>query len=244
MHSSAALQLLHDNVKGIVTATSLFAHRQQPLLSRSERSKVQSPDVESSRPAATVPTLSSIEVKDSFRTVTLVGKGMVAAGTSPVYLFTFDLGEGTPFDQNFVCAYYKVYAVDQEGFLLSRPYTPIQIMDESVANSESDIQGEQVSQRRLLRFFIRLYPNGSMSKVLARTKVGQDMRISGPHHSPVSSNKAMRGKATAAVHSKQPPATHAFAGIHRHVAFFAAGTGITSLLQILQSSRSFRDITA
>ena len=68
--------------------------------------------------------------------------------------------------------YLHLFAVVKKS-LIYRPYTTV---PEEIARDFYDPLGQDV-----IVFIIKLYPNGSMSKFLAKAVVGDTVRLTGPH---------------------------------------------------------------
>ena len=138
-------------------------------------------------------------------------KECVCDVSAPIFRFVFAL-KGVK-EADLVGKHYLFVGTDDSYHIFERPYTPIQVLNFR-PTGPLDSETEDV---RMVEFYIRLYPNGTMSKFLASLDIGSSrLRISGPHLR-VSNAKLM----------------NVVKGNYDHVTFLTAGTGVVVFMQML-----------
>ena len=141
----------------------------------------------------------------------LMHKECVCDVSAPIFKFVFAV-KGVK-EADLVGKHYLFVGTDDSYHIFERPYTPIQVLNFR-PTGPLDSETEDV---RMVEFYIRLYPNGTMSKFLASLDIGSSrLRISGPHLR-VSNAKLM----------------NVVKGNYDHVTFLTAGTGVVVFMQML-----------
>ena len=258
-HSGAALRLLHEQVCGRLVGRK---EQQDQLGARGLRPRKAAPARVVKRKNM-MDALAHDFRRHEIRTMVLVTKERLTSDdVAPVVLYAFDTNEpivpsssggaenaggAEKNDRHSLCgAHYKIFGTTLAGVSIQRSYTPVDIPrhmcsdvaggNDGLANTDSSSVAVADHQtKRQVQFCIRLYPNGCMSKILRQARVGDEIRISGPHFSPTSMplRRALQfgnGSSAAAA-----GVVGESLGKMKHIGFFVAGTGITPLLQILNA---------
>ena len=156
------------------------------------------------------------ELRQTISFAKLLYKERVCDVSAPIVKFVFELkGVKRP---DLIGSHYLFVGTDESYHIFERPYTPIQVLD--VPPAEPSNSGKEHHQ--MVEFYIRLYPNGAMSRFLASLEIGSSrLRMSGPH--------------AKVSHSKLGDIAE---GKYDHVGFLTAGTGIVVFLQVLDTLMS------
>jgi cytochrome b involved in lipid metabolism len=125
------------------------------------------------------------KIKDTITFTKLVHKEHMDLTIAPVVKFVFEIDIGH-FD-DFIGCHYKFLATGESFDIFERPYTPIEslanelLLSQNSRNSKSN-SSSGAEKKKLIEFYIRLYPNGEMSKFLSSLSIGESrLRLSGPH---------------------------------------------------------------